>query len=61
MAKVRGIEHKNEKSYIHLYHNTVDLQVGVEKTELECLRKQEGEEEEGKESATFTVQSVQSW
>ena len=63
MAKVRGIEHKNEKSYIHLYHNIVDLQVGVEKTELECLRKQEEEEEEeeGKESATFTVQSVQSW
>ena len=40
----------------------VDPQVGVEKTELECLRKQEEEEEEeGKESATFTVQSVQSW
>ena len=32
-------------------------QVGVEKTELECLRKQEEEEE----TATFTVQSVQSW
>ena len=51
-----------------LYHNIVELkakypQVGVEKTELECLRKQEEEEEveEGKESATFTVQSVQSW
>ena len=33
-------------------------QVGVEKTELECLRKQEEEEEK---KATFTVQSVQSW
>ena len=37
------------------------LQVGMEKTELECLRKKEGEEVEGMESATFTVQSVQSW
>ena len=37
------------------------LQVGMEKTELECLRKKEGEGVEGLESATFTVQSVQSW
>ena len=37
------------------------IQVGMEKTELECLRKKEGEEVEGMESATFTVQSVQSW
>ena len=51
----------NDLNKSDLYHNIVDLQVGVEKTELECLRKQEGEEEEGKESATFTVQSVQSW
>jgi len=41
--------------------SSLTVEVGVEKTELECLRKQEEEEEEeGKESATFTVQSVQS-
>ena len=43
----------SEKIFIEAKHQ----QVGVEKTELECLRKQEEEEEK----ATFTVQSVQSW
>ena len=43
----------SEKIFIEAKHQ----QVGVEKTELECLRKQEEEET----TATFTVQSVQSW
>ena len=47
----------NDLNKSDLYHNIVDPQVGVEKTELECLRKQEEEEK----AATFTVQSVQSW
>lgn len=39
---------------------SLTVEVGMEKTELECLRKKEGEGVEGLESATFTVQSVQS-